>query len=627
MAKGLVVAAVGLAACLLPGTPAAAGGPPTMSLGGGYDAVLDASGAGWVVAERQPFGITVGLFRRAADGTRTAVGPAFSPQDGGTCATTALGGSPARPYLLDGLRLCAVAEDGTVTPLAVPAGTRAGETVVDAEGTIWFAGSGATALGRIDPEGSLHSVALPGSGSITALGLGPDGGVRAARGATVAEVGAGGAATLDVTLPDLATQLLTGPDGRLWAWLGCAGCATRLVAVDGDGSTDVVVANGPAQPGRTLAAGGRAWWGDGTALVGVEVSGAIRRLPLGLTDGGYGAFPVDGTVRVLDAVGDDLVGVQRRGLWRLDAGTPVVALDATVRGDLGPGGGHVVHVDPRDPQGAPVAGTVDVFRLVRGAGTLAPYSYSREVSVHVDGPDEVTVDPVPCGAPADEAPSVVVFTPDDAGLLGGQVVLRSVAPTRASILLVRGVFARALGRAPEPAALEHWVGRVGTDPLRTVVDPLLRTREAEVRVVDQVFRQALGRRLDAASAEHWRAALRRSGQARVTAQVVASAEAHRRAGGTDAAWVDHAHSALLGRAPTPGERAAAVGRLATGTARGTIAMELLRSAAGVAHRVSVVRLGLGLDPAPQGDEVARFTTEEALRRTLAVPPPGEACPG
>lgn len=623
----VLLLAVGIAGLLVPAAPTGAS-PPTRYLTGAADAMLAEDGSGWLIQDQAYAGFDVQLVHRAADGSKTLHGRVWSRDDldgaDPRCSTLAIGGTPTEPYLLAGAHLCPVAADGSRAPVAVPPGTSAEQMVVDTAGRPWFSGSGATALGRVDATG-LTAVALPGSGTVTALGIGPDGRVRAARGGRAFAVADDGTASPVAGLTADVAGLATGPDGQLWAWTGCpAPCAKRLVRVGPDGVVTTVLDGGPAAAPTLVAAGGRLWFGAGDVLMGVDPAGGVRRIPLGLLSGGIPDMPEDDRVDVVTAYGSTLVGTTGSDLWTFDARPEVaVTLTATVAADPTPGGGWIVAVDARGADGEPVAGTADVYRSYTSVGTAGPYGFGRAVSApFTTTATTIAVPPLgrnlcPAQFLTTDRPGVVTVRTAAGG--GATAGLAEGGPDRRALAATRAAFTAVLGRDADTAALTFWAGRwraPADSP--AVAAGLVASREAEVRIVRAVYGHTLGRAPDAAGLEFWRDQLRRTGRLRVTAAVVGSGEAYTRAGATPARWVDGAHRQLLGRAPTAAESRAAVARLAAGASRATVATELMRAPSGVAARVARTATELGATAEVVPADTASFTSDEALRRTLAA---------
>lgn len=195
-----------------------------------------------------------------------------------------------------------------------------------------------------------------------------------------------------------------------------------------------------------------------------------------------------------------------------------------------------------------------------------------------------------------------------------------------------------LGRPADAAGRAHWVASLAAGARREdVAGRLTASPEANHgHNVELVYRTALGRGADPAARDFWGARLD-AGEplGRVQVGVLASAEAHARAGGTDAGWVDALYRAALGRGADVAGRDHFVARLAAGQTRSTVARAVLLSAEGRRTAVDAVTDGvLGRSAAPSEHEalgtllrttfdvrtvaVAVISTHEAYARATAT---------
>lgn len=605
-----------------PDAPVGRRGVPTTTITGAVEAVLDADGSGWLIRASDPAYSQVHLWRRYADGREVQHGRVFTRDafEAGPCQARRLEGTASTPVLVGDGHVCAVRPDGSWTVHPLPAGTWTDQVVVDVDGIAWFAGRGATELGRLGPGGT-STVPVPGTGNVAAVGIGPDGRARVARGATVYALTAGGTTTPVAALSRV-NRLATGPDGRLWALARCSDpCDARLVAIGADGRVATIVEGAPDTAPAMAAAGGRLWMFDGSSLVGVDPAGRVRRFPFGLLAGRCEAIPSGTTSDVLVGSATTLVVRQGSTIERFAPGTPPVTVTGTATADPAVDGGWLVTVSARGESGAALSGTADVYRPSSSPGTLGCSGYAQTASGAVTPAQPVvTVAPAAyglCGVLLQDPPYAVGFAATTGGGAEGRLTI--VGPVPQGLEATDAAFRAAVGRAPDPDArwfwARPWLTSADSPALATA---LLRTREAEVRVVRAVYAHTFGWAPDAGGLEYWRGQLRPRGRRAVTAAIVGSAEAFARSGGTRSLWVAWAYPRLVGHAPTAAEMDAALARLGAGATRAVVASEVLATPAGVAARVARTATEVDATALVTPEDTSSFTTDEVLRRDLVA---------
>lgn len=130
--------------------------------------------------------------------------------------------------------------------------------------------------------------------------------------------------------------------------------------------------------------------------------------------------------------------------------------------------------------------------------------------------------------------------------------------------LVIDLYDAVLGRAPEQAGLDYWVGRFedGTPP-EALAESLARTREGWKQVVRQHYRLALDREGEAAGVEYWTDTLQRTNRPDdLLTMLFASPEVFEvRSGGTNEGYVTYLYQRVLGRSPSQADFGYWVGRI------------------------------------------------------------------
>ncbi len=132
---------------------------------------------------------------------------------------------------------------------------------------------------------------------------------------------------------------------------------------------------------------------------------------------------------------------------------------------------------------------------------------------------------------------------------------------------VSDLYRRILHREPDAAGLTHWEGRVATSGRGRVASLFFASVESRADRVDALYQEVLARPADAAGRTHWIGRLATVNDVRLAvllasgAELAASACARMSAAFADEATT-RAHRVVLGREPTPDERADWAGRLA-----------------------------------------------------------------
>jgi virginiamycin B lyase len=181
-------------------------------------------------------------------------------------------------------------------PPLTPAGPSGsfGEDIVAADGQLWFSAqehgaSAATEIAHSTTSGMLVGAVMPpGSPTIVALTLGPDGDIWFTQDnpAGVGRIDAAGRLTV-ISAPfgasDRLAGLATGPDGRVWAIDNgpTASAFARVARIASTGSVSwLTVAHQRGLGGITLGSDGDMWFTTAGALGRITPAGAIATLPV-----------------------------------------------------------------------------------------------------------------------------------------------------------------------------------------------------------------------------------------------------------------------------------------------------------------------------------------------------------
>ncbi len=208
------------------------------------------------------------------------------------------------------------------------------------------------------------------------------------------------------------------------------------------------------------------------------------------------------------------------------AGEPVVVVATVTSGAGTPTGSVTFTATPDGGDGAATA-TVD---LVDGTATWV--AEALPVGTH-------TITAAYLGA-GDHAPST-----------GGEGIVVTVISSDDDF--VRRTYRAVLSRTVDAAGLAYWTGRLDGGANRAVVaDAIARGVEGRVRLVTLSYLRVLGRAPEPAGLAHWVdqlvAGLPPEG---LTAHLVASSEAHERAGGTPEGMATLLYEVHIGRVPDP----------------------------------------------------------------------------
>ncbi len=168
---------------------------------------------------------------------------------------------------------------------------------------------------------------------------------------------------------------------------------------------------------------------------------------------------------------------------------------------------------------------------------------------------------------------------------------------------VRLVYLELLGRCPDRAGFDYWVGRLeGGLSAEAFARTIARTPEAVGRVVDDAYRTMLDRPADPAGRVFWTGQLQAHGRYdRLLADLGASGEFWTKAGATNTGFVTRVYERLLQRSPDQGGLDYWVGRLEDGASRRALILTLanLNEPLGVLVVDSYDEI---LDRAPDGTE-------------------------
>jgi hypothetical protein len=188
-----------------------------------------------------------------------------------------------------------------------------------------------------------------------------------------------------------------------------------------------------------------------------------------------------------------------------------------------------------------------------------------------------------------------------------------------------GWYGTLLGRAPDPAGLDHWAAKLdaGTRPLQ-VTRQIVGSGEFGRRIVREAYRSCLGRSPDAGGLAFWSGRIARGASVDdLRVGLLASGEAWRQAGADPAAWAGQVYDALMGRLPRSAERSEVVSRLRAGERRAVIAREVATSAearraiAGTWYRLLLGRAPSTAEAAAWAEAMDAGTPERTLVAELA----------
>ena len=183
-------------------------------------------------------------------------------------------------------------------------------------------------------------------------------------------------------------------------------------------------------------------------------------------------------------------------------------------------------------------------------------------------------------------------------------------------------------RPPSPASIQDWMALLGRTSPSYVIRRLASGTawQKTAGMTDRLYRAAFGRPADTAGMTEWTDRLARGATAtRLANALVASTEFRLRYGVlTDAAFVDHLYSTVLGRTPDPVNRATWLRRLRTGTSRGEVlatfaAQPVFTQRIAADTRIAQLWFGM-LRSAPTAGQVAtwRGRSDEAVRYLLTT---------
>lgn len=149
--------------------------------------------------------------------------------------------------------------------------------------------------------------------------------------------------------------------------------------------------------------------------------------------------------------------------------------------------------------------------------------------------------------------------------------------TAADTALIQAAFQGLLGRSAGPGELAYWESELDRGvPHRSVVARIGNSGEQRRFLVRTAYATILDRGPDAAGLDYWSAAVITRFSAReMHASFFASPEFYARSGGTDAGYVRGLYQVILSRTAEPAGVAFWVDRLASGTLRSQLAMQIL----------------------------------------------------
>jgi len=141
---------------------------------------------------------------------------------------------------------------------------------------------------------------------------------------------------------------------------------------------------------------------------------------------------------------------------------------------------------------------------------------------------------------------------------------------------VRAAYADTLGAPPSQDELNGWLAALDSGASRVqVAAALLVTPQYAAALTNIAFQRLLGRNADSDAAAAWTAALKAGAPPeQLVAGVLGSNEYYGQHSNTDATWLGALFRELLGRDPTPAERAAQLAALSSGARREDIAYGL-----------------------------------------------------
>jgi Domain of unknown function (DUF4214)/Fibronectin type III domain len=176
-----------------------------------------------------------------------------------------------------------------------------------------------------------------------------------------------------------------------------------------------------------------------------------------------------------------------------------------------------------------------------------------------------------------------------------------VAPMSAVQQYITHVYSNLFNRAPDPAGLTGWTGKLNAGtPRVAVANAITSSTEYRSTLIAVSYRHYLGRTPDPVGLKGWLGAMGRGWtMSKMEASFIASGEYYAKAGSTDAGWVKKLYSDVLARGASPAEVASWTAQLRAGKSRSTVAMGFLLST----ERLSTVvdghyrhLLGRGIDP-------------------------------
>lgn len=162
-----------------------------------------------------------------------------------------------------------------------------------------------------------------------------------------------------------------------------------------------------------------------------------------------------------------------------------------------------------------------------------------------------------------------------------------------------------LSRTPDPAGLAFWVSRIErhVESRQYVAFRMSLSHEYAVKVVNRMYGDVLGRNVDPSGREFWAKRIQKGmSPSALLFQLIGSNEFLTKWGGTAGGFIDAIYPALLDRAPTEAERAAAVERIESGRRRQPIIGEIYYGVESRTRRVRVQYLDL-LDREPTAAEL------------------------
>lgn len=172
----------------------------------------------------------------------------------------------------------------------------------------------------------------------------------------------------------------------------------------------------------------------------------------------------------------------------------------------------------------------------------------------------------PSGGPATQ---VTVYTPTGTRTYTADAIRRAMGlhsnwfrvstdgPARAKAeAVVKALFFDLLGHGPSTQGLQYWTDQLLAGRSRgSVAKAIAGSPERIHLLVKEIYRDALGRTPDSGGLAQWSSTLTRSPYSQVVGGIYGSAEAFRRAGSTNAGWVDLVFRGVLGRPASSASKA------------------------------------------------------------------------